>query len=38
MYNNPHYLVSNNMKYLRRLFNASPKWDSQVYGNLFEYM
>jgi len=37
MYDNPHYLVSNNMWGLRRLYNARQKiWMDQVFGNLFE--
>ena len=36
MYDNPHYLVSNNLWALRRLYNASPsRWANQVFGNLF---
>jgi hypothetical protein len=37
MYDNPHYLVSNNMWGLRRLYNARQNvWIDQVFGNLFE--
>ena len=36
MYDNPHYLVSNNLWALRRMYNASPNnWANQVFGNLF---